>query len=369
MNSCSISYFDDIEFAKNLSTIYMNFHQIFFHDEYNSFQEICIHLYHLNYIVMFLTDFFKSFTINFVTKNLSEFFINKILDGKFFKFKNLLQNLSARGTIYHGDKVISLLKEYLFILMNILQLHSLVYKKLQKKCKIFFIEFYDFLKTQEFDYNDIESTYMANECNTLSIMCLTSNLWLLNSMNENEQMFVLDLDNHVKEFNSYYNILLWNLEICQCSEGMTLKNEELLKIFILLSGLSKNFRYLKKIFPFIFEYLKIEWKENIRNLAYQLIFCLISCDDKKDMLTEDENQLSKLLECYKENSTEMEHLRKIILNKLNNKKYENSVQIILNVHYTINNDIIENVIRIIEENINSSNILMINSNCKKNIFL
>lgn len=368
-SSFSFTYFENVEFGKNISKIFNKLHTLFFTTEgFSDFQEMFNNLYHFIDFVIFLTDYFEILNHELINENSLSLIIKQILKSNFFKFDKLFEKLPENDTWFSDGHRIDILKDYLLIVVNNIKFSSTSFhfelEDLHEEFKHFLKSFKKYLDEKRLYPDNSDPVKVEETCQSLSVICFIAEVWLLEPKNSDELESNLNLKLNFSSFEFLCKTLLTNLQIKHYDLNFTIENDELLKIFI---GLSKNFSnltYFKHIFKNIFTFFNDEWEENIQISAAQLIYCLISNEDIKNSLLNDKKLLYILLTPSNINSKKTKHLKQNIFYKLNLGILNDNCQIVINSYHSINSELRENIIEIIENTIQASNLLLIDSRRK-----
>ena len=117
-------------------------------------------------------------------------------------------------------------------------------------------------------------------------------------------------------FDAFQAIFRENITGQTSNYGLSIKNNELLTIFLLMSNNEENSEHLKKVLTLIFKFFHSDWSEEVQFLASSCIYSFISSDQCREVILNDENLLRILKSPLHENSKRIEYLRRNILSEL-----------------------------------------------------
>lgn len=146
---------------------------------------------------------------------------------------------------------------------------------------------------------------------------------------------------------------------------VTFCGSELLEFFMILSQKKENFKYLQSILPLIYEFFYPKWVENVPILVFQLIYCLISHLEWKELIKKDINTLKHLIDPLIKNSMKLKCLWENIEYKLN-ENHENlkEKQILISFHHSDDKKVFEKLQTLPKIDLKENLLLLLESKSK-----
>lgn len=330
--------------------------------------------YKLISISIFTTNYSEIISHEFIYGNTLKFIIEFILNSNYFKFNKLSNKINHGNSYFYYEKKSHLLECYLILILNILKhsFSSFYYKldKIKYKFQEYMINLFQFLKqsnsliNNDINFYDHQFLIESSSRAMFNIFMTCRYLFEMNVIRD-KSFFHLDKINFKFLNQSLQSKFLDNKEFVSCY----FSNNELLELFILLTKNQLNNNLLGQILPTIFQYSQSKWRERIQIFAYQLIFCLLSDNQTKENLRNNKKLMKQLYFIQNRNiPLEIKYLRQNIYYKMKNRKLRNDYQIVISCHHSIDKEILQNIINIIENKTKTKNFLILNSKSKKFFF-